>query len=391
MATANERVRTVLEELTGSGRELGVQVAAFLDGECVIDAWAGLADRESGRPVTGETLFTAMSIGKAVAATCLHLLADRGQLDYDAPIARYWPEFAARGKERATVRHALTHATAVPQLPSGTTPELLCDWDAMCAGIASLEPLWEPGTKTGYHALTFGWIVGELVRRVDGRPLNDLLQEEICRPLRISGLYFGAPDGSSEQIATRADAPVAPPAATAATAPSDPLYERAFPLALAAAPVWNRQDVREASIPGAGGITNARSLARLFAALAQGGEIDGVRLLRPEVVRVATALQTDAFDEVLGPRPDLAAPVRKALGYQLGGPRTPATTYHSAMGLRTTAFGHGGAGGMIAFADPEQRLAFAYLKNLATPSRPGVPDSALAVAQTVRSALGLGE
>ena len=141
-AGLNARVQDVIDRLVRSGEEVGLQVAAYVNGELAVDAWAGVADEATGRPVDGETLFTSWSTTKGFAATCLHILADRGRVDYDAPIATYWPEFAANGKAAATVRDALNHSAGVPQMPDGVTPEMMTDWDAMCSAIASYEPLW---------------------------------------------------------------------------------------------------------------------------------------------------------------------------------------------------------------------------------------------------------
>src|SRR5262245_39920982 len=140
--TLNTHIQHIIEDIIASGEEVGLQAAAYVDGELVVDTWAGIADEASGRPVDGETLFTSWSTTKGFAATCIHILADRGKLEYDAPIARYWPEFAANGKAEVTVRHALTHTAGVPQMPANVTPEMMTDWDAMCAAIASHAPLW---------------------------------------------------------------------------------------------------------------------------------------------------------------------------------------------------------------------------------------------------------
>src|SRR5438270_60750 len=145
MADVNGRIQQVLNDLIADELELGVQVAAYLDGELVVDTWAGRADEASGRQVDGDTLFTVFSTTKGITATCIHMLAERGKLDYDAPIAKYWPEFAAHGKEKATVRDGLTHRVGIPQMPDGATPELISDWDAITSAIAELEPVWEPG------------------------------------------------------------------------------------------------------------------------------------------------------------------------------------------------------------------------------------------------------
>jgi CubicO group peptidase (beta-lactamase class C family) len=371
---ANAKVQSVLDDLVERRAEVGAQVAAYVDGDLVVDACAGLADEATKKPVDGQTLFTSFSTTKGVTTTCIHMLAERSLLDYDTPIAEYWPEFAANGKARATIRDALTHRIGVPQMPANATAEMMCDWEAMCRGIADLTPLWEPGTKTGYHALTFGWIVGEIVRRVDGRPIAEFVQEEISAPLGINGLFLGIPEEAEKRVATLKDAPVAP---GTIPRPENPMMRLAVPPAvLTNGTVFNRADVRRASIPAAGGIMNARSIARLYAALACGGSLDEITLISPVRLAIATELQTADPDEVI------PLPFRKALGYFLGGPASP--MFHP------TAFGHPGAGGSIGFAYPERRFSFGYTKNLlqAGPLSP-TEAPAFAVAQAVRPALGI--
>jgi CubicO group peptidase (beta-lactamase class C family) len=197
----NDRVQQLLSELVESGAEVGLQVAVFLDGELAADAWAGVADEATGRLVDGDTLFTSWSTTKGFVATCIHLLAERGQLEYEAPVAAYWPEFAAQGKGGITVRHVLTHSAGVPHMPEGVTPEMMTDWEAMCAAIAAHAPLWAPGTQVGYHAWTFGWLLGEIIRRVDGRPIAQFAREELCRPLGIEDFYLGIPDSVEGRVA----------------------------------------------------------------------------------------------------------------------------------------------------------------------------------------------
>lgn len=373
-SNAQERVQAILDELAKSGAEQGLQAAAYLDGELVVDAWSGVADPATGRPVDGETLFTVFSVTKGVTATLAHILAERGALDYDAPVARYWPEFGAAGKAGVTVRHALAHLAGVPQMPAGIDAAAICDWDGMCAAIAAQPPLWEPGTRTAYHAYTWGWIVGEITRRIDGRPVGQMVQEEICRPLGIDSLFFG--------ITNEAEARVAPLEeggwlAMQHTLPPEAMLLQAIPLAVTpSAEVHNRPDVRRAVIPAGGGIMNARAIARHYAALVGDG-VDGVRLLTPERVRIATELQTGEADAVLG------TPIRKGLGYFLGGPASP-------MGDRISAFGHPGVGGAIGFADPEYRFTFALAKNRLTVDPPERSPANL-TARAVREALGIPE
>lgn len=372
MTDVQSAVQSLLDDLVASDVERGLQVAVYHHGEQVVDAWAGVADSLTGQPVDGETLFTVFSVSKGITATVIHLLAERGQLAYDAPVATYWPQFGTHGKEGITLRQVLSHQAGVPQMPSSQS-EALPDWDAICAGIAAETPLWEPGTKTGYHGLTYGFILGEVARRVDGRPIAQIVQAEICQPLGIRSLFFGIPDDVEPRVATLEndasidEAPLPPP---------DSLFERAMPGLRFANATFNRPEIRRASIPAGGGIMTARALARHYAALVGDG-VGGVRLLSPERVRIATTLQTDAEDVVLG------LPVRRALGYAPGGPL-------SAYSERITAFGHGGYGGATGFADPEYGLAVALTKNRLAVSAPG-ESTANKVATTVRRALGIPE
>ncbi len=334
------KVQKVLDDLVKNGHEIGVQVAAYLDGKPVIDAWAGHADEATNRPVDGETLFTATSVSKGITATCVHILADRGVVNYDTPIAKYWPEFAANGKGRATIRDALTHRVGIPQDPPGFDLTKAGDWAAVCRATAQLKPQWEPGTQTGYHALTYGWMLGEVLRRVDGRPIDQFLQDEVCRPLGIEGMYFGVPAEAEARVATLKN--------VSSLGPINAPWQ--------AAGVFNRSEVRRAVIPGAGLIVNARALARHYAMLADGGELDGVRILSQERVAIATKVQFDGKDSILSSIFPSVARSRWSLGYSLGGRPGP-------MQERPDAFGYEGVG-TIGFADPSKRFSFAFLKNL---------------------------
>src|SRR4051812_38340750 len=204
------RVQAVLDEMIETGPEVGLQVAAYHRGELVVDTWAGVADFATGRPIDGDTVFVTFSVSKGVTATIAHLLAERGQLDYDAPIADVWPAFAAHGKERITARHALAHQAGLAHLPIDLRPEDVIDWDRMCAILEDATPAWEPGTKTGYHALTFGWLVGELIHRADGRPIERILAEDVCAPLGIDSLWFGMPESAAARLARLEFEPVPP-------------------------------------------------------------------------------------------------------------------------------------------------------------------------------------
>jgi CubicO group peptidase (beta-lactamase class C family) len=172
MSELQQDIQKVIDELVEAGTERGVQVAVYRDGEQVVDAVAGVADPDSGRPVDPGTVFYNYSIGKAAASTVVHRLAERGLFGYDTPVAELWPEFAAHGKQAVTIRQVLDHTAGVPGIPLDTTVEDLCDWDKICAAVADQELWWEPGTKVGYHAYTFGYILGEVVRRATGRRIS---------------------------------------------------------------------------------------------------------------------------------------------------------------------------------------------------------------------------
>ncbi len=373
-AKASQRVQKVLNDLVSSGDEVGLQAAAYVNGELAIDVWAGLADAKTGRKVDGDTLFTVFSTSKGITATCIHILADRGVVDYNKPIAHYWPEFAAKGKGKATVLDGLTHRAGVPQMPDGVTPQMMCDWDGMCKAIANLDPLWEPGTKSGYHAYTFGWILGEVVRRTDGRPIAKFIQEEINKPLGIKDIYMGIPDDVEGRVATLTNAPP-PPNAPPRTA----IQMRTIPPAVGTTgEVFNRHDVRRASLPAVGGIVSARALARHYAMLAGLGALGKIRLMGAKRVETARSLQVDAVDETSGVR------AIRAMGYFMGGGPQP-----SPMGPSQQAFGHPGAGGSIGFADPENKLAVGFTKTLLKQPADPKQASAYVVAEEIRAALGI--
>lgn len=372
----NNDVQACIDELVASGQEVGLQVAAYVDGKLAVDVWAGMADETSGRAVNGDTLFTSWSTTKGFVATCIHILADRGQVEYDAPVARYWPEFAANGKERVTVLDLLTHRAGVPQMPDGVTPEMMTDWEAMVRAIAAHPPLWEPGTKTGYHAWTFGWLLGEVVRRVDGRPIAQFVQEELCQPLDIDSFFIGIPDAVADRVA-----PLRQEAAHVADVKNwNELKLTVMPPHVSTAEVVNRPDVLRAAIPGGNGTMNARAIARHYAMLAGLGELDSVRILSEERVEMMRTLQTDAHDLVADSR------IRKGMGYFLGG--TAADGGAIAIGPSGTEFGHSGNGGSLGFADPDRRFSFGLTKNLMKSMPDATKATSYIVAETIRQHLG---
>jgi CubicO group peptidase (beta-lactamase class C family) len=366
---ASEQVKEVLESLVAEGPEVGLQVAAYLHGQLLVDAWAGLADRDTGRPVDGDTLFMLSSTTKGVTATCAAVLADRGKLDYDSPVASYWPEFGAHGKDRVTVREVIAQRSGIPQTPVGYTPEWLSDWDRMCRGIADLVPMFSPGERTAYASLTFGNMIGEVIRRIDGRPIGQFFQEEIAQPLGGLDVYLGVPDQALPRVAVLVDGPAAPLE-----------YDQRMvgePAGSQVAYWFNRREVQQAAIPGSGGIMSARGLARMYAMLANGGELDGVRVLSQPSIARATELQSYELDEIYRLR------IRRALGYRLGPDAGPGAGPH--------AFGHVGGGGSFGYADPDQAFAIAFAKNFFAynSGTPAQRRSGPLVAAAVKSALGL--
>jgi len=371
---ASAKVRATLETLVRDTPEIGLQVAAYLDGKLVVDAWAGMADEATKKPVDGDTMFMLSSTTKGVTATCMHLCVEKHKLDYDMPIVKVWPEFGANGKEAATLRHALSHRTGVPQTPVGYTPDWLPDWDKMCRGIAALKPMYPIGERTAYHSLNYGYINGEILRRVDGRSIGQFLQDEICKPLGINGLYLGVPDSELRRVAVLTDAPPAPAEYDARMVGE--------PAGSYVAKVFNRRDVQQASIPASGGIMSARGLARHYAMLANWGELGGVRILPESRVRAGIELQSFEWDEVYRVR------VRRALGYRRGSDTGPLAS--------PEAFGHVGGGGSFGYADPSRRLGIGFAKNYFTYNTGGAvnqgrpPRSASnVVTEAVFDALGL--
>lgn len=355
MSVVQEQVQAVLDELVASGAERGLQVAVYRHGRQIVDAVAGVADPATGRLVTADTPFFSYSIGKGVAATVLHVLAERTGLDYDTPIAELWPEFGAHGKHTATVRHALSQSAGVPGLPQSVTVEDLCDWDKMCAIIADQEPWWEPGTKIGYHAVTYGYIVGEIIRRLSGKPIAQALREEVAGPLGVADeLFFAIPRSEQGRLARLEDLTGGQdtPDKMFDGLPADSPLLKLGPAECTSASYGNRADVRSASIP-AGGTVTARAVARMYAALL--GEVDGVRLISPERLREVSAVAASGVDQVFG------FPTAWGLGYSIGQLMANAhETQH--------VFGVGGVGGSHAYADTAKGVTFALTKNRLAPS-----------------------
>src|SRR5688572_676681 len=354
----SSKVHDLLLDQIARGTQLGSQVTAYRNGEVIADTWAGDMGPDDPRPVQPDTLFSSFSTTKGVAATALHILADRGVIDYGAPVSKYWPEFAANGKGAITVAQAMSHQSGLHTMPAdpGECRKLL-DWQTGLDYVANGTPAWEPGTATGYHAVTYGWIAGGIIQHASGRHIQDVVENDIAKPLGISGeMYIGIPAGIEDRLASLQTAP--PPTAEQAAAspmaqiPPDHDMWKAMPPTMG----WNYNDmeVRQACIPSANGHFSARALARMYGALANGGELEGVRLVSPERIAKMSAVQVETPDRVI------MMPLRKSIGFFNGG---KTMGVHGATGPRETAFGHPGAGGSIAFADPEVGLSIAVTIN----------------------------
>jgi CubicO group peptidase (beta-lactamase class C family) len=330
--------------------EVGAALHVTVGGVPVVDLWGGAADAAQTRPWTADTIVNVWSTTKGWLALAMHMLAGQGLLDFDAPVAKYWPEFAQKGKDTVLVRHLLTHTAGLPALSMKVPQDTLYDWTAMTRSLEQSELFWKPGEQCGYHAGTFGWLNGEILRRISGMSAGQYIRTQIADPLKAD-VSVGL--NTAEQ------------AQAAEILPPSPLAYRIFRLALAlrgrmalaafsnperSPRLANTRRWRQAEIPSSNGHASARGLARLYTLLAMGGEVDGVRLLSQPGVELAGREQIRAKDVIVG------VPVRRTLGYMLpeGGRADPRPL---------TAFGHPGMGGSLGFADPAKRLAMGYVMN----------------------------
>jgi CubicO group peptidase (beta-lactamase class C family) len=354
VAPGFEPVRQAFEKQVQDGEHVGGAVSVYAGGQSVVDLWGGIADEANGKPWERETMALSYSTTKGLTATCVHILADRGALSYDDKVAKYWPQFGQHGKQDITVYHVLTHQAGIPQIPDEVTPEDVLNWDRMIEVIESLEPAWPPGTDSGYHAMNFGWLCGELIRRVDGREIKRFLQDEICKPLGLHGMHIGAPADAEPMIATLVNRMDTSPEARRAweqAAGDSSLTMRS--LGPRGGLDLSTPAAHQAQVPAVNGVMTARDLARMYACLANYGELDGVRLLSEDTVRTMSKQQTHKPDRVI------ILPIGWAMGYMTGGPGWP-------QGPRITSFGHPGFGGSTGFADPEIGMSFGMVTNTLT-------------------------
>ena len=328
--------------------EVGAAVCVIHNGQTVVDLWGGLADSTTGSAWNEETLTVVFSCSKGAVALCAHLLVDRGLLDFDAPVTTYWPEFGRNGKDRVTVGMLLNHSAGVPAFRQSLKPSAFYDWNYMIEALEHEAPFWKPGTQVGYQSFNIGWLGGEIVRRVDGRRIDQFFREEIGGPLGLD-FWFGLPQTEECRVA-----------------PQLPLVDHPFALAARSEPEsitalqvlnsggfilneeYNLPSAHAACLPAQGGITNARGLAGMYAPLSLGGSIGHVRLTDPDTVRLMGRVSSATMHDLV-----LRKPYHYSHGFMKSG-----SWIKSAH-----AFGHPGSGGSLGFADPEAKLAFGYVMN----------------------------
>ena len=350
-------VRDAFRENFHQRDEVGAGVAVTVDGRPVVDLWAGFADQSRTQPWQRDTIVNVYSTTKAMTALCAHRLVEQDRLDLDAPVAHYWPEFAQQDKGTLPVRWLLSHRAGLPAMKALLPNEALYDWAAMTTALAAEAPWWDPGTAHGYHAVTFGWLVGEVVRRITGQSLGTYFRDTIAGPLGAD-FQIGLPVADHARCAEMSMLPPPSPDSIdlglAIAIMSDPegMSARAFmnPLSLARGP--NLPEWRSAEIPAANGHATARAIARLYAPLANGGDIDSVHLLSPDSITRCRTEESHGSDLVL------QLSTRFGAGFMLtqdfdGG----------RFGPNPQAFGHPGAGGSVGFADPDAHVSFGYVMN----------------------------
>lgn len=368
VASGFESVREAFEANFDQHGEVGAAFSVYVDGEAVVDLTGGT--RTDGSPYDEATLQMVFSSTKGATAACAHLLAQRGELDLDAPVADYWPEFARGGKAQVPVSWLLSHKVGLVDTEARLTYEDMLDWDTVASALAESTPLWEPGTQHGYHAVTYGWLIGEVVRRVSGMSLGEYFRREVADPLGLD-FWIGLPAEEHPRVSSLI--PMTPPeglstaggdtdTGSGARAPTGlvemldillgpgNLAGRALSApggAAADEQIWNDPRTLSAQIPAANGVTNAKSLARMYASMV--GNVDGVQLFEPEILDVAIEPQVEGPDAVL------MFPIPFALGFMAHSNFSPF--------LGGRSFGHYGAGGSVGLADPDRRISVGYVMN----------------------------
>jgi CubicO group peptidase (beta-lactamase class C family) len=338
-----EGVREALANSLDAGTDVGASVAVLVEGQPVVDIWGGFADEGRSRPWGRDTITNVWSTTKTMTFLCTLMLADRGELDFYAPVARYWPEFAAGGKEAVEVRHLMAHSAGLSGWTEKIEPEDLADWEKCASLLAAQEPWWEPGTASGYHALTQGYLIGEVVRRITGDTIGTWFAREVAAPLGAD-FHIGLPASEDDRVSLI----IPPPAVGLAGADPSDIAVRTLTSPLLDASMATQEWWRRAEIPAANGQGNARSVAAVQSIIAGGGEARGVRLLSTEGCAVVFDEQSNGKDLVLG------LPMRYGMGYGLSGELMP-------MGPRACFWG--GYGGSLIVMDQDARLTVSYVMN----------------------------
>ena len=369
-----DEARELFSQSIESGYELGAAIAIEIEGEKVLDLWGGVDSALEGTKWQKDTIVNVFSTTKGMAAICLLQLVEQGKLDLDLPVSNYWPEFAQEEKESIPVRYLLCHKSGLCGVRKPLDQGAFCNWELICNELASQKPLWEPGTAHGYHAITYGHLVGEVLRRIDGRTIGNYFKEEIAEPLNLD-FWIGLPDSEFSRVTNMNPSKPGP-------------MQFLFPLILKLPRVLvpgpmkflldfgdtetptgaafsnppmqmdpekgmeaNTKKWRNAEIPAANGHGTARAIAKIYGVLANGGSRDGVHVLKPETIEMARQTQSDGRDLVLG-----GIHSRFGLGFMLG-------TEHINMGPSEGSFGHGGAGGSLGFADPDNKVSLGFVMN----------------------------
>jgi CubicO group peptidase (beta-lactamase class C family) len=346
---ANDRfvaTRAAFEDNLASGADVGASFCATLEGETVVDLWGGFADAAQSRPWQRDTIVNVYSTTKTMTALCALILADRGELDFDAPVARYWPEFAASGKAGVKVSHLMSHTSGLSGWEQPVSNEDLYDWEKVTSLLAAQSPFWPPGTASGYHAITQGYLIGEVVRRITGRSLGTFFRQEIAEPL---GADFHIGLRASEDGRVAELIPLPPSGEAPAWGNPSELQVNIATNPGVHVPLHGTRAWRRAEIPAAGGTGNARSVAEIHVILANGGVAKGKRFLSEAGCRKALELQTEGDDLILG------LPTRFGLGFALAGGLLPVPSQNSLF--------WGGYGGSLAIIDLDARTSFAYVMN----------------------------
>jgi CubicO group peptidase (beta-lactamase class C family) len=365
VAPGFEGVRDAFQANFDNGSEVGAGFSAYHRGQKVADLWGGVADQETGRAWEEDTVIVVFSTTKGMTAVCANKLAQEGALDVSAPVVEYWPEFGQAGKQEVPVEYLLSHQVGLAWVDDPMTLQEVYDWDPVIEALAAQAPHWAPGSQHGYHATTYGWLVGELVRRVSGKSVGTYLHDEVAGPLGLD-LWIGIPPEVESRAARLIS--MMPPGLSLAdlTDPSDdnPLAQMVAQFigpdtmlgkALSAPggafddwEIFNSPELRAAEVPAAGGVSDARSLARMYSACI--GEVDGIRILTPEQIKDATTQRTSGPNKVL-----MDMDIQFGLGFML---------HSSLLALGgPNSFGHFGAGGSVGWADPDADLAFGYVMN----------------------------